>query len=234
MSAASVMAGAFAFASSRVRVLLLECTARFLQTAGWSVTILPGLQQTCMVDSVTLSATQVGIPSTKRRTFVVEIRRVPNGKHKLAVRRQRLQQYWGGSTATLGEFLRKRGADFLKRAPGKRVVHPFDDLIDPIAQSHGSGQKPVERYRAHASDGSGHRRHAGATVRRLLQDHHGTENSHVPDNGHLRPTVSESGTAAILEQLSLPVILRAAISDLQALKLPAVEGGRRGDRWDSE
>ena len=54
------------FASSTVRVLLLECSTQLLQTADWIDSILPQLEcQSCVVDSVVMSVMKVGVLKIK-------------------------------------------------------------------------------------------------------------------------------------------------------------------------
>ena len=93
--------------SSRAQILVMECPVGFAGTDTWKNKVNPQLHMAgCETETASLSATAVGVPTTKRRVFVVAIKK--QGDNNL---RSKLVRWKGNverrapSTLTVGDFL---------------------------------------------------------------------------------------------------------------------------------
>ena len=93
------------FISSQAHLLILESTPYLLKSAKWMDDLSPLLSTTgCYWEAVELSAQQVGVPSTKRKTFVACVWNLPNAEERLARWKARLTDM-RVRPVTLGEFM---------------------------------------------------------------------------------------------------------------------------------
>ena len=101
------------FISSQAHLLMLESTPYLLKSATWTAYLSQLLSSTGYSwKAVEMSAQQVGVPSTKNRTFVPCVRNHPSAEERLIRRKVRLTNMRVQSV-TLGEFIGREGPYFL-------------------------------------------------------------------------------------------------------------------------
>ena len=99
-----------------------------------------------------MSAKQVGVPSTKRKTFVACVRNHPNAEERLTRWKARLTNK-RIRPVTLGEFIGREGSCFLRRKKGERKIFSCEDRIMSLTRGHTLGEKPPSSgYRPHPPD----------------------------------------------------------------------------------
>ena len=103
------------FISSQAHLLMLGSTPYLLKSATWTADLSPLLSTTgyCW-KAVEMSAQQVGVPSTKRKTFFACIRNHPSAEQRLTRWKTRLTDM-RVQPVTLGEFIGRGGSYFLSR-----------------------------------------------------------------------------------------------------------------------
>ena len=141
------------FISSQAHLLILESTPYLLKSAKWMDDLSPLLSTTgCYWEAVELFAQQVGVPSTKRKTFVACVRNLPNTEERLARWKARLTDMRVRSV-TLGEFIGREGSYFLSRKKSEQKIFSFEDSIMSLTRGHILGEKPPPSgYQPHPSD----------------------------------------------------------------------------------
>ena len=109
----------YIFISSQIHLLTLESTPYLLRCANWMDDLSPLLSTTgCCWKAVELSAQQVEVPSTKRKTFVACVRNHPNAEECLARWKAKLTDM-RVRPVTLGGFIDREGSYFLSRKKGE-------------------------------------------------------------------------------------------------------------------
>ena len=88
-----------------------------------------------------MSAQQVGVPSTKSKTFITYFRNHPNAEKRLTWWKARLTDI-RVRPVTLGEFIGREGSYFLSRKKGEQKIFSFEDLIMSLTRGHILGEKP--------------------------------------------------------------------------------------------
>ena len=141
------------FISSQAHLLILESTPYLLKSANWMGDLSPLLSTTgCCWEAVELSAQQVGIPSTKRKTFVAWVWNHPNAEERLARWKARLTDI-SVRPVTLGEFIGREGSYFLSRKKSEHKIFSFEDPIMSLTRGHILEEKPpLSGYQPHPSD----------------------------------------------------------------------------------
>ena len=141
------------FISSQAHLLILESTPYLLKSADWMDDLSPLLSTTgCCWEAVELSAQQVGVPSTKRKTFIACVRNHPNAEERLARWKARLADM-RVRPVTLAEFIGREGSYFLSRKKGKQKIFSFEDPMMSLTRGHIPGEKPPQNgYQPHPSD----------------------------------------------------------------------------------
>ena len=131
-----------AFISSRAHFLIIESTQYLLKSANWTDDLSPLLSTAgCCWEAVELSSQQVGVPSTKKKTFIACIRNRPNAEERLTRWKARLTDMKAQPT-TLGEFIGREGSYFLNRKKGEQKIFSFEGPILSLTRSHIPGEKP--------------------------------------------------------------------------------------------
>ena len=99
-----------------------------------------------------MSAQQVGVSSTKRKTFVVCVGNHLSAEERLTRWRDRLTDI-RAQPVTLGEFIGGGGSYFLSRKKDEHKIVLFEDPIVSLIQGHIHGEKPAPSgYQPHPSD----------------------------------------------------------------------------------
>ena len=211
------------FTHSCAQVLILEAPVGFAGTDKWVNNLLPFLLEAgCVAETATLSATAVGVPTGKRRVFAVAVKRRsdPHLAAKLERWKRQIERP-PGKKPTVGDFLGQRGTFFLKRGKGEKEIFSFQEHTVTITQAHIMGRKPpAASYTAHPRD-------AGP-----LQDAHElsweqfARLTTTDYDFNVPPTVRRCDAARVLEEFSLPPMLREVLNlfRLQAVTLGAAEG----------
>ena len=138
---------------SQAHLLVLESTPYLLKSGTWTVDLSPLLSTTgyCW-KAVEMSAQQVGIPSTKRRTFVGCVRNHLSAKGRLIKSKPKLTNM-RVQPVMLGEFVGREGSYFLSRKQGEQRIFPFEDPILSLTQGHILEEKPPRSgYQFHLPD----------------------------------------------------------------------------------
>ena len=117
------------FVSSQAHLLVLETTSYLLKSAVWTTDLLPLLSTTgyCW-KAVEISAHQVGVPSTKRKTFAACVRNHSSAEERLTTWKARLTNM-RAQPVTLGEFIGREGSYFLSRKKGEQGIFSFEERI---------------------------------------------------------------------------------------------------------
>ena len=63
------------FLESAADLLVIECSNQLLQSSKWRQDIVPDLEPSCLVGAAELSSLSVGMPTTRKRTFVTIVRK---------------------------------------------------------------------------------------------------------------------------------------------------------------
>ena len=144
-----------AFISSQAHLLILESTPYRLKSATWTTNFSPLLSTTGYSwKAVEMSAQQVRVPSTKRRTFVACVRNHPSAEEHLIRWKARLTNI-RVQLVTLSELIGREGSYFLSRKQGEQRIFSFEDPILSLARGHIPGEKlPSSGYQPHPSDES--------------------------------------------------------------------------------
>ena len=139
------------FISSQAHLLILESTLYLLKSATWTDDLSPLLSTTGYCWKVVeMSAQQVGVPSTKRKTFVACARN--HAEERLPRRKARLTDMRVQPT-TLDEFIGRGDSYFLSRKKGEQKIFSFEDPIMSLTRGHLLGEKPPPSgYQPHPSD----------------------------------------------------------------------------------
>ena len=88
-----------------------------------------------------MSARQVEVPSSKRKTFVVCVRNHPSAEECLTRWRARLTDM-RAQPVTLGEFIDRGGLYFLSRKKGEQRIFSFENPIVSLTRGHILGEEP--------------------------------------------------------------------------------------------
>ena len=157
-----------------------------------------------------MPAQQVGVPSTKRKTFVACVRNHPNAEERLTKWKVRLTGM-RGRPVTLGEFIGREGSYFLSRKKGEQKIFSFKDAIMSLTRGHILGEKPPPSgYQPHPSDVDS------------IED---TQELHLTDSGKIAtgfedytfpPTLNWSAIATLLVYSTPGGMIRAVITCLHA------------------
>ena len=141
------------FISSQPHLLILKSTPYLLKSATWTVDLSPLLSTTghCW-KAVDLPAQQVGVPSTKRKIFVICVRNHPRTEERLIRWKARLTDM-RVQPVTLGEFIGRESSCFLSRKKGEQRIFSFEDPTLSLTRGHLLGEKPPSSgYQPHPSD----------------------------------------------------------------------------------
>lgn len=120
----------------------------------------------CETETASLSATTVGVPTAKRRMFVVAIKK--QGDNELGsnlIKWKRNVERPASTTPTVGSFLGKQGSFFLKRGRGTKEIFPFNGSTVTITREHIMARKLTA---------VNFTEHARAVAERLFETHHNT------------------------------------------------------------
>ena len=99
-----------------------------------------------------MSAQQVGVPSTKRKTFATCVRNHPSAEERFTRWKSRLADM-RTQPVTLGEFIGRKGLYVLSRKKREQVIYSFEAPILPLTRGHILGEKPPSSgYLPHPSD----------------------------------------------------------------------------------
>lgn len=198
------------FIRSRAQLLILECPSGFARTEAWNDRLRPTLEHAkCAVEEATVSAADVGVPTGKRRVFIVAIRSRGDGSFpaKLARWKDRLQRRVP-RTPTVGAFLGRKGWFFLKR-PGEKSIFTFDGPAITITHAHILGLKPPEsQYTPHRADDGP----LSETENLSWEDF--TRLTTAQESFQVPPTVRKTDAAWALEEFTLPPMLREVVNSL--------------------
>ena len=121
--------------------------------ATWTIDLSPLLSTTdyCW-KTVEISAQQVGVPSTKRRTFVACVRNHPCPEERLIGWKARLTDT-RVQPVTLGEFVGRESSYFINRKQGEQRTFSFEHPILSLTRGHILGEKPPSSgYQPHPFD----------------------------------------------------------------------------------
>lgn len=198
-----------AYLASRARTLVLESPMGFSGTTGWQNSLRPLLLAAkCAVEAATLTASAVGIPTGKRRVFIVAVK--ARGDSSIASKLGRWKQradHLPPRNPSVGHLLGKTGSFFLRRKEGESGVFSFDGQTIAITQTHIMGRKPqAGAYERHPND-------AGP-----LDD---AQELSLEDFAKLTTTLDSfptprslrrSDVAKILEEFTLPPMLREVLN----------------------
>ena len=129
---------------SSPHLLVLETTPYLPKSAIWTTDLSPLLSTTgyCW-KAVEISAQQVGVPSTKRKTFVACVRNHSSAKERLTKWKARLTSM-RAQPVTLGELIGREGSYFLtlSRKKGEQGIFSSEEPILPLTRNHILGEKP--------------------------------------------------------------------------------------------
>ena len=97
-----------------------------------------------------MSAQQVGVPSTKRKTFIACVQNHPSAEERLTRWRAILTDM-RAQPVSLGEFI--EGSYFLSRKKGEQRIFSLEDLIVSLTRGHILEEKPSPSgYQIHPPD----------------------------------------------------------------------------------
>lgn len=133
----------------------METPVRFAGTDTWNTRLQPQLQTAgCETGTTTLSVIAVGVPTTKKRVFVVAVKR--NGDDALKSKLARWKQSMERPTPTpptVGSFLGRQGSFFLKRGRNDKEIFSFSKPTVAITQEQIMARKPgATDLNAHTKD----------------------------------------------------------------------------------
>ena len=155
-----------------------------------------------------MSAQQVGVPSTKRKTFVAYVRNHPNAEERLTRWRTRLTDT-RAQPVTLGEFIGRAGSYFLSRKKGEQRIFSFEDPIVSLTRGHILGEKPPPSgYKPHPSD---------VTSLEDAQELHLTDFAKIAtgfEDYIFPPTLNRSAIATLLVDSTTGGMMRAIVTCL--------------------
>ena len=141
--------------SSQAHLLMLESIPYLLKSATSTADLSPLLSTIgyCW-KAVEMSAQQVGVPSTKRKTFVACVRNHPDAEERLTRWKVRLTNM-RVQPVPLGEFIGRGGSHFLSRNKGEQGIFSFEDPILSLTRGDILGENPPSSgYQPHPSDAS--------------------------------------------------------------------------------
>lgn len=143
------------FVASQTQVLVMESPVGFSGTDSWTNSLHPELHLAgCTTETASLSATSVGVPTTKRRLFAVAVKK--NGDDNLTAKLSKWKKNMerpAPSPPTVGAFLGRRGCFFLKRGHQAREIFSFEEPAVTITREHVMGRKPPkEAFTNHPRD----------------------------------------------------------------------------------
>ena len=213
------------FTSSRTQLLVMETPGGFTETATWRG-LLPQLKRAgCEVETASISATSVGIPTSKRRVFVTAVKKY--GDDQLAAKLTRWRRNVQRSPPTqpsLGEFLGRHGVYYLKRGKGEKQIFSFAKPAITITQAQIMSKKPHEdHFTAHAQDAGSWDQAQDLTWDDFVKLTTSREQFIVP------PTIRTRDAARIMQEFTLPPMLREVLYLLQIQASP-----RRAERQQAD
>ena len=132
---------------------MLESMPYLLKSSTWTVDPPPLLSTTgyCW-KAVEMAAQQVGVSSTKKRTFVACVRSCPSAEGRL-IRWKARQTNMMVHIVTLGKLFDREGLYFLNRKQGEQRIFSFQDPILSLTRGHILGENPpLSGYQPHSSD----------------------------------------------------------------------------------
>ena len=88
-----------------------------------------------------MSAQQVGVPLTKRRTFLACVENHPNVEEHLITWKARLTNM-RVQPVTLGGFVGREGSYFLNRKQDEQSILSFEDPVLSLTRGHILGETP--------------------------------------------------------------------------------------------
>ena len=182
--------------------------------------------------AVKMSAQQVRVPSTKRKTFVACTQNHPSAEERLTTWKVRLTNM-RAQPVTLGEFIGREGSYFLSRKKGEQEILSFEEPILSLTRGHILGEKPPSRrYLPHPSEVS------------PLKD---AEELHLTDFAKIAtgfegyifpPTLNRSAIANLLVDSTPGGMMRAVVTCLLAIgvlpKAPAIPPDREQEGLSCE
>lgn len=141
---------------STAYLLVLECSGQIWSSEKWKKDIRPMIEPSHHIESAILRAVDVGIPSIRKRTFVVVVQkgRFLHTPKKLLAWKSFVERTHKGELS-LGQFLNRTGTYFLDRRREGKHIFSFDEPCISILKSHIMGVKPtLDEYVPHESDSS--------------------------------------------------------------------------------
>eukprot|EP00752_Nemacystus_decipiens_P016023 g14325.t1 len=200
------------FISSRAQVLVLETPVRYAGSEVWQQTLLPQLQMAgCEAETATLKATSVGVPTNKQRLFVAAAKRYgdDNLRSKLG-RWKRNVERPAPVQPTVGAYLGKQGSFFLKRGKDAKEIFSFAEPTVMITMDHTMAHKPPrETFTPHSHDQGTLEEAEELAWEDYVKLTTTQEDFAVPN------TMRRQDTARVLEEWTLPPMLREVLSLLQ-------------------
>jgi len=199
------------FVESDAHLLVLQSTSQLINSVEWTSDLLPLLtREGCSWTSTGLSAIQVGLPSTKRRTYIVCVRGVTKPEEKL-LRWTKTLNSLPSRSQTLGEFLgRGGGLYFLRREHGTKCIFSMEDPVPTLKRTLIFGEKPsIVEYVPHPSDAGPLREAQELHFSDFAKIATGEEEFIIP------PTVSSSAAANILVDAVPTSMFRTVLASLK-------------------
>ena len=128
-------------------------TTYLFKSVTWTADLsaLPSTTGYCW-KAVEMSAQQIGVPSTKSRTFVACVRNHPSAEEGLIRWKARLTDMTV-QPVTLDEFIGGEGSYFLNRKKDEQRIPSFEDSTFSLTRGQILGEKPTSSgYQPHSSD----------------------------------------------------------------------------------
>ena len=132
------------FISSRAQVLVMEAPVRFGTTEAWTTVLQPQMHMAgCEMETATLKATAVGIPTNKRRLFVAAVKRHGDDslKSKLTKWKQNVERP-APSIPSVGTYLGRQGSFFLRRGRDVKEIFSLTEPTVTITQEQIRDREP--------------------------------------------------------------------------------------------
>lgn len=190
----------------------MESPVGFAGTTNWTNNLQPELQLAgCEIATVSVSATSVGVPTTKRRVFVVAVKKSGDDtvKAKLSASKKNVERP-APATPTVGAFLGRQGCFFLKQGHQAREIFSFGQPAVTITREHIMGRKPA------AGDFTAHPRDAGSReeAQELCWEDY-VKLTTLRDTFDIPPTLRRCDVALVLQENTLAPMLREILNILQ-------------------
>ena len=193
---------------------MLESTPYLLKSATWTDNLSPLLSTTgyCW-KAVEMSAQQVGVPSTKKKTSFVCVQNHLSAEERLTRWKARLTDT-RVQPVPLGEFIGGEGSYFLSRKKGDQGIFSFEGPILSLTRGRILGEKtPSSGYQPHPSD---------VSSLKDAQELHLTDFAKIAtgfEDYILPPTLNRSAIATFLVDSTPGGMMRAVVTCLLATRV---------------